>query len=175
MLVWPSDDNLIHFNCMSFLFTEMKRYGRSEKERANFHVTILNHADKFIEETRKCVICPNDEKTAANRFCLLANIGPHESCASYLQVKAISLARESGKFSLGCFDKTHFVQGLTSTASAPSNSSVTKNLRTDCATICHLEKCNTGSPLKSGCNSAAKCAAMASLDSMDVKLYELLP
>ena len=42
-------------------------------------------------------------------------------------------------------------------------------------TVTASRTCNTGSSLKSGCNSAAKCAALATLDSMDVKLYELLP
>ncbi len=37
-------------------------------------------------------------------------------------------------------------------------------------TVTASRTCNTGSSLKSGCNSAAKCAALATLDSMDVKL-----
>lgn len=33
----------------------------------------------------------------------------------------------------------------------------------------------TLSSFNSGCNSVTKCAALATLDSIDVKLYELLP
>ena len=42
-------------------------------------------------------------------------------------------------------------------------------------TVTASRSCSTGLPCRSGCSSAAKCAALATLDSMDVKLYELLP
>ena len=42
-------------------------------------------------------------------------------------------------------------------------------------TVTASRNCSTGLPCRSGCSSAAKCAALATLDSMDVKLYELLP
>ena len=44
-----------------------------------------------------------------------------------------------------------------------------------CRTVTASLTCATFSAASSGCSSVARCTALATLDSMDVKLYELLP